>query len=102
MEMRIIRWEGPLAPEEGRLKEQLVSEGYEVFKWADSAGTKYGDHHHDRHESIWVVEGMIEFDIRGEKLRLGPGDRLFLPSGTEHTSVVPGPENCFYLVGQKE
>ena len=102
MEVKILRWDRPVMPDEARIRTELVQEGYSVFKWADSAGTEYTPHHHDHHESIWVIEGEIEFGIEGEKISLGPGDRLFLPKGTTHTAIVPGPENCFYLVGQKE
>ena|SRR3990167_2169607 len=102
MNLKILRWDKTVIPEEARLREELTREGYEVFKWADSGGTAYPPHHHDHHESIWVLEGAIEFTIGGEKYRLGPGDRLFLPRGTLHTSLVPLPETCFYLVGEKE
>ncbi len=102
MEVKILRWDRPVIPDESQLRTELVQEGYSVFKWADSAGTTYSPHEHDHHESIWVIEGEMEFEIDSEKLRLSAGDRLFLPKGTLHTAVVPGPESCFYLVGEKE
>lgn len=102
MEFKVLRWSKPVVPDEVSLREELTREGYSVFKWADSAGTHYPPHQHDHHESIWVLEGEIEFGMGGQRHRLGPGDRLFLPSHTVHAAVVPGEKTCFYLVGEKD
>lgn len=102
MELKVLRWNKPFIPEEVRLRDELTREGYSIFKWADSAGTTYPSHQHDHHESIWILEGEIEFEIGEVRYRLGAGDRLFLPRGMVHTAVVPPPHTCFYLVGEKE
>lgn len=102
MEFKILRWDRTETPEEGGIRDELVREGYKVFKWADSAGTHYPPHQHQHDESIWVLEGSIEFGHKGTRHLLKPGDRLFLPRATTHSALVPGPGTCFYLVGEKD
>ncbi len=102
MEVKVLRWDKPVAPEEDKIRLALIKEGYSVFKWADSAGTVYHPHHHSHHESIWILEGEIEFAIDQNRIRLKPGDRLFLPRGQRHAAIVPSAENCFYLIGEKD
>ncbi len=102
MELKLLQWDKPIAPDEGMMRGELAREGYQIFKWADSAGTCYPPHQHDHHESIWVLEGQIEFQIGKNHYQVNPGDRLFLPSGTLHSAEVKGPQTCFYLVGEKD
>lgn len=102
MELKVLRWDKPTVPDEAAIRESLRREGYSVFKWADSGGTQYPPHQHDHHESIWVLEGEIEFQIGNENLRLGPGDRLFLPRSTPHSAAIPTAQTCFYLIGEKD
>lgn len=102
VDVKILRWEVPVAPDESRLRETLVREGYSVFKWADSSGTCYESHEHSCHESVWILEGEVEFEMNGQSYVLRSGDRLFLPAGVRHAMKVVGAESCFYLVGQKE
>lgn len=102
MEIKIIHWHNKFDPDEAVLRKELEKEGYSVFKWADSAGTCYPRHHHDYDESIWILEGEVEFEIDGDKFLLRGGDRLCLPSGVTHTTIVSDSQKCFYLIGQKE
>ena len=101
MQIEIVAWNRHYVPEETLLRDQLTREGYTVFLWADSPGTSYPPHRHEVDESIWVLKGEISFGIGGREYPLTTGDRLLLPTGTEHTATISDSEKCFYLVGQK-
>jgi quercetin dioxygenase-like cupin family protein len=100
MRLERIPWSGPGAPEEATLRSRLEGEGFSVFPWHDAPGASYSSHSHDHDESLWVVAGDITFGAGGEELRLGPGDRLMLPKGTEHTAKA-GPHGATYLIGER-
>jgi quercetin dioxygenase-like cupin family protein len=95
-----IPWSGGGVAEEAVLRARLEQEGFRVFTWRDAPGATYSAHSHDHDESLWVVEGEITFDAAGERLRLGPGDRLMLPRGTVHTARA-GPRGATYLIGER-
>jgi len=100
VELRRIPWDGDAPPGEATLRRRLESEGFEVIAWRDPADRAYDPHSHDCDESLWVVRGRIAFQVGGERFELGPGDRLLLPRGTQH-SAHAGPDGASYLIGQR-
>ena len=51
------------------------------------AGTSFGMHSHPGEEVIYVLEGIFEYQIEGEKpVRLKAGDVLFIPAGKNHSA----------------
>jgi len=100
MELRRIPWDGDGPPGEAALRRRLESEGFEVTAWRDPADRHYDPHSHDRDESLWVLRGWIAFEVGGERYELGPGDRLLLPHGIQH-SAHAGPDGASYLIGQR-
>jgi quercetin dioxygenase-like cupin family protein len=60
-------------------------------------------HSHPGEELIYVPEGMLEFQIRGqEPVTLKTGDAYFIPAGAVHTArnlgTVPAVELATYIV----
>ena len=100
MKLERIAWTGPGAPEEAALRRRLEAEGFAPFAWRDEPDADYAPHAHEHDESLWVIEGEIEFGVAGERYRLGPGDRLMLPKGTVHTARA-GRQGARYLIGQR-
>jgi mannose-6-phosphate isomerase-like protein (cupin superfamily) len=41
--------------------------------------------HHDCSEFFHVVEGLVDFVVGGDRLRLGPGESVFIPRNAVHT-----------------
>lgn len=51
------------------------------------AGTSFGMHSHPGEEVIYVLEGIFEYQIEGEKpVTLKAGDVLFIPAGKNHSA----------------
>ena len=42
-------------------------------------------HRHDWDEAYYVIEGVLDFEIDGEPVRLGAGDFTYLPRNTVHS-----------------
>jgi quercetin dioxygenase-like cupin family protein len=43
-------------------------------------------HTHPGEEIIYVIEGLLEYEIGGQATRVASGDVLFVPAGTIHTA----------------
>jgi quercetin dioxygenase-like cupin family protein len=96
-----VPWEEPAPATEDDLRARLTAEGFSAFRWTDAPGAHYEPHSHEADESLWVLAGEMTFEVDGRKYRLGPGDRLQLPSGTLHAATA-GPEGATYLIGERE
>ena len=99
---RVERWNGVGAPDAEALRERMEAEGFGVYRWCDRPGAAYEVHTHSDDQSHWVISGEIEFEVEGIGIvRLGAGDRDFMPAGTEHSARVVGDEPVTYLIGEK-
>jgi quercetin dioxygenase-like cupin family protein len=101
MSFRVERWSEENAPDAVELRKRLEAEGYSVFQWSDSAGTRYGVHKHAEDQSHWILSGSLELTVDGESYVLNAGDRDFLPAYTNHSARVVSNEAVVYLIGAK-
>jgi len=73
-----------------------------VYQWRDAPGATYSAHAHSDDQSHWVISGTLELNVSGYGVvQLSPGDRDFMPGGTEHAAKVIGDEPVIYLIGSK-
>jgi quercetin dioxygenase-like cupin family protein len=54
-----------------------------------SPGSSWEEHQHSQDQITTVLEGVIDFVVDGEPVRLGPGQLAALPGGTPHSASVP-------------
>jgi quercetin dioxygenase-like cupin family protein len=58
------------------------------------AGTAFGKHTHPGEEVIYVLEGLLEYQVAGKPpVTLKAGEVLFIPAGTVHTAKNVGKGN---------
>jgi len=61
-------------------------------------GTAFGMHAHPGEEIIYVLEGILEYEINGERpVTLKAGDVLFIPAGENHSAKNAGNVNAAEL-----
>ena len=54
-------------------------------------GTKFGKHTHPGEEIIYVIEGLLEYQVEGNApVTLRAGEVLFVPAGTIHAAKNVG------------
>jgi quercetin dioxygenase-like cupin family protein len=59
-----------------------------------AAGTAFGKHTHPGEEVIYVLEGMLEYQVEGKApVTLKAGDVLFIPAGVVHAAKNVGKGN---------
>jgi quercetin dioxygenase-like cupin family protein len=61
-------------------------------------GTAFGMHTHPGEEIIYVLEGILEYEIEGDRpVTLKAGDVLFIPAGKNHSAKNAGNVNAAEL-----
>ncbi|AXY72722.1 cupin domain-containing protein [Paraflavitalea soli] len=59
-----------------------------------AAGKAFGKHTHPGEEVIYVLEGLLEYEVAGKApVTLKAGDVLFIPAGTVHAARNVGKTN---------
>lgn len=68
----------------------FAREGLRPVHWSNGPGDTYASHNHTYHKVLYCLRGSIAFRLTAtsEVIELGPGDRLDIEPGTEHSAVV--------------
>lgn len=84
-----------------RAIQTFESEGFiNVYEHQDVAGAEYPEYSHQGKVSIFVTDGSIMFNFRGEKKTIVAPRRFDIPSGTVHSAQV-GPEGCIMIIAEE-
>jgi uncharacterized protein YjlB len=93
--MQVIRWNGPLPPQEQELRTRMQREGLTPYAWSNAPHDYYAAHTHSYEKVLYCVRGSIRFIIHNQRdseteeyVDLNPGDCLILPSGVSHSAKV--------------
>ncbi|MBO0707659.1 MAG: cupin domain-containing protein [Candidatus Dormibacteraeota bacterium] len=46
-------------------------------------------HNHDEEQASYVLEGVMEIEVSGERRRVGPGELVIIPANAPHEVWVP-------------
>jgi quercetin dioxygenase-like cupin family protein len=76
---------------EAQFCQEMDAAGYPVSIWANGPQHRYGTHTHPYRKLLCCLEGSIIFHTASGDQALGPGDRLVLDAGIEHSATV-GPD----------
>ncbi|QPC46001.1 YqcI/YcgG family protein [Mangrovibacillus cuniculi] len=63
----------------------------------DAPNKAHPSHTHPTNEILHILNGSITFTVDDVETECFPGDRIYLPKGTVHSSVS-GPEGCLYVI----
>lgn len=97
-DVKITRWSGEKPVTEAAIQKLIRDEDLIAYKWSNRPGDVYGAHSHGYGKVIYVIQGSITFGLpkSGQRIELFSGDRLDLPSRTEHDALV-GPQGVVCL-----
>jgi len=87
MTARLTRWDGP-PPDRTAIERRFRDEGLSPHGWGNGPGDRYGHHSHDYHKVLYCLAGSIVFHTAEGAIDLGPGDRLDVEPGTDHSATV--------------
>jgi quercetin dioxygenase-like cupin family protein len=66
-----------------------------------SERTVWADFLHDEDELVLLLEGSLLLEMRGQALRLEPGDEVLIPKGAQHTVRTLGDGAARWLYGYR-
>lgn len=73
--------------------------GFSCDLFTDPPGREWNDFVHKDDELVAVVQGTMRFDIGEEEMVLKPGDEVFIPAGTKHSTKNVGNGVAEWLYG---
>ncbi len=95
MEAATVR-KGHFQTKEGAIRE-IMEAGWWPISLRDAPGEIFEPHKHDADQTLYLVEGTLEFEADGRVHHLEPGDKLELPAFTVHSVKVPN--GAVYIIG---
>lgn len=99
----VKRWDPAAGPLQlSTLRTALEQEGLATAWWSEVPGKRIPQHEHPFPEARWVLSGFLRVFVGDDVVELGPGDRLDLPSGTEHGFEVIGLSPAVFVTGSTD
>lgn len=100
--IHVAKWPYKDPPAEEALRQLMLDENLEPYRWTNDPGDYYDAHVHNYHKVIYVVSGSITFGfpVVDAPTTLRAGDRLDLPAGVRHNAAV-GPDGVVCLEARK-
>ncbi|MBL8161434.1 MAG: cupin domain-containing protein [Anaerolineae bacterium] len=88
--VRVTRWHGAEHPTFSAITRQMKKEGMRPYMWENMPNQRYGVRSHGYDKVLYVVEGAIEITLpdSNQRMTLRPGDRLDVPAGVRHGTIV--------------
>ena len=87
------------SPEKMKKNGLFASERFFCDVYAFEAGQSQAGHRHAGSDKIYyVLQGTGDFQVDEQQKRLGPGNAIHCPAGSEHGVTNPGPERLALLV----
>jgi len=87
------------SPEKMKKNGLFASERFFCDVYAFEPGQTQAGHRHAGSDKIYyVLEGTGEFQVDERNERLGPGNAVYCPAGSEHAVRNPGPDRLALLV----
>lgn len=95
-DVKITRWHGSEHPTFSNITRQMKKEGLRPYMWTNMANHRYGVRSHGYDKVLYVVDGSIElsFPDLGQQLIMRPGDRVDVPAGVRHGTIVGNKGAC--------
>lgn len=79
-----------------------ASRGFSCELWTDPPGQRWEDFTHATDELIVVLEGQMEFAVKGRVHRPAPGEELLIPACAVHSARNIGTSTARWLYGYKK
>ncbi|OGS04294.1 MAG: cupin domain-containing protein [Elusimicrobia bacterium RIFCSPLOWO2_12_FULL_59_9] len=82
--------------------EDWRSRGFSCELWRDPPGQVWKDYVHPTDELLMILEGVVELEMQGRRLRPKAGEEILIPAKTVHTVRNAGKSESKWLYGYKE
>jgi quercetin dioxygenase-like cupin family protein len=82
-----------------RIAADWAGRGFSCDLWIDAPGQRWEDFTHATDELVLVLEGEMEFEVRGQVHHPQPGEELLIPAGAVHSARNIGSVTARWLYG---
>ena len=82
-----------------RIAADWAARGFSCDLWIDPPGQRWEDFTHATDELVVVLEGEMEFEVRGQVRHPQPGEELLIPVGAVHSARNVGSVTARWLYG---
>jgi len=98
----VKRWLWDKTLSEAAILRHMENEGLRSHRWSTEAGKRYAAQSYDFDRIFFVIRGSLTLLLpeSGEQLTLHPGDRIDLPAGILHETII-GPMGVVCLEGHR-
>lgn len=88
--VQVQRWQGGQHPTLSTITHTMRSEGLRPYMWMNMANHRYAVRSHGYDKVLYVITGSLEITLpdSNQRVRLRSGDRMEIPAGTRHGTIV--------------
>lgn len=88
--VQIHRWVGGQHPSMSNITKLMKEEGLRPYMWMNMPNHRYAVRSHGYNKILYVIDGTIEITLpdSNEKVKLRGGDRIDIPAGVRHGTIV--------------
>lgn len=86
----VTRWQGSQHPSVSSIIRIMKDQGLRPYMWTNSPNYRYAVRSHNYDKVLFVIEGSLEIQLpdTNERVVLRPGDRIDIPSGMRHGTII--------------
>lgn len=85
-----------------RVQADWNARGFSCDIWTDPPGQVWADFVHATDELVMPIEGVVEIEMQGQRLRPAVGEEIFIPAGVMHTVRNPGRVTSRWYYGYRQ
>ena len=85
-----------------QVEQQWQARGFSCGLWVDPPGQVWEDYVHSTDELLMVLEGELELDIDGRRVRPKQGEEVLIPAHVTHSVRNIGRTTARWLYGYKK
>ncbi len=88
--VQVTRWHGSQHPSIANIIQRMKEDGLRPYMWMNMANHRYGIRSHGYDKVLYVIDGTLEivFPDLNERVILRAGDRVDIPAGVRHSTIV--------------
>lgn len=88
--VQVQRWCGGQHPTLQAITRMMREQGLRPYMWMNMANHRYAVRSHGYAKVLYVIDGMLEITLpdSNQRIVLRSGDRIDIPAGTRHGTIV--------------
>lgn len=86
----VTRWQGSQHPTMSTIIQKMKAEGLRPYMWMNMPNHRYAVRSHNYDKVLYVLDGIVEVQLPdlNERVKLRTGDRIDIPAGVRHGTII--------------